>query len=93
MAERRVVAPEAGTRVFRNRAGSFLERVRLKHTSHAGALRGGRMHTSDLGYIDDDGCLYIADRLKGMIITGAENVYSAGVENPLAQDPAAAHAR
>ncbi|MFD0514439.1 hypothetical protein ACFQ0Q_37215 [Streptomyces aureus] len=65
----------------------------LKRTSHAGALRGGRMHTSDLGYIADDGRLYIADRLKAVIITGAENVYSAEVENPLAQDPAAAHAR
>ncbi|GAA1270864.1 hypothetical protein OHU25_40215 [Streptomyces sp. NBC_00117] len=51
------------------------------------------MHTSDLGYIADDGRLYIADRLKAVIITGAENVYSAEVENPLAQDPAAAHAR
>ncbi|MFC9614594.1 hypothetical protein [Streptomyces sp. NPDC056938] len=47
------------------------------------------MHTIDLGYIDDDGCLYSADRLKGMIITGAENVYSAEVENTLTQDPAA----
>ncbi|MFB6674172.1 hypothetical protein ACFCWG_17560 [Streptomyces sp. NPDC056390] len=47
------------------------------------------MHTGDLGYIDDDGCLYIVDRLKGMIITGAENVYSAEVENTFAQQPAA----
>ncbi|MGW6749755.1 AMP-binding enzyme [Streptomyces sp. NPDC055006] len=47
------------------------------------------MHTSDLGYIDHGGRLYIADRLKGVIITGAETVYSAEMENPLAQDPAA----
>jgi acyl-CoA synthetase (AMP-forming)/AMP-acid ligase II len=54
------------------------------------ALRGGWMHTGDAGYLDEDGYLYIVDRLKDMIITGAENVYSAEVENALASHPTVA---
>lgn len=53
----------------------------------AQTLRGGWMHTGDLGRFDDDGFLYVVDRLKDMIITGGENVYSAEVENVLLQMP------
>src|SRR4051812_13130563 len=56
----------------------------------AEALRGGWMHTGDGGYMDDDGYVYLTDRLKDMIITGGENVYSVEVENVLAQHPAVA---
>ena len=56
----------------------------------AAALRGGWMHTGDAGYLDDRGYLFIVDRLKDMIITGGENVYSAEVENVLAGHPAVA---
>jgi acyl-CoA synthetase (AMP-forming)/AMP-acid ligase II len=48
------------------------------------------MHTGDGGYLDSDGYLYIVDRIKDMIITGGENVYSAEVENALAAHPAVA---
>jgi long-chain acyl-CoA synthetase len=44
-------------------------------------LRGGWMHTGDAGYLDADGFLFLVDRIKDMIITGGENVYSAAVEN------------
>ncbi|EWM17380.1 long-chain fatty-acid-CoA ligase [Kutzneria sp. 744] len=54
------------------------------------ALRGGWMHTGDGGYMDDDGYVYIVDRLKDMIVSGGENVYSAEVENALAKHPAVA---
>jgi len=53
-------------------------------------LRGGWMHTGDGAYMDDDGFVFIVDRLKDMIITGGENVYSAEVENALASHPAVA---
>ncbi len=56
----------------------------------AQALRGGWMHTGDGGYLDERGYLFIVDRIKDMIISGGENVYSAEVENALAQHPAVA---
>lgn len=56
----------------------------------ADALRGGWMHTGDGGYLDEAGYVYIVDRMKDMIVTGGENVYSAEVENALATHPAVA---
>ncbi len=54
----------------------------------AAASRFGWHHTGDIGYIDDEGYLFIVDRLKDMIITGGFNVYSAEVEQALMQHPA-----
>ena len=56
----------------------------------AEALRNGWLHTGDLGYMDADGFVFVVDRLKDMIITGGENVYSAEVENALSKHPAVA---
>lgn len=56
----------------------------------AAALRGGWMHTGDGGYMDDAGYVFVVDRMKDMIVTGGENVYSAEVENALASHPAVA---
>lgn len=54
----------------------------------AQVLRDGWMHTGDVGYLDDDGYLFVVDRLKDMIITGGENVFSQEVENALSAHPA-----
>ncbi|WOH84669.1 long-chain fatty acid--CoA ligase [Bradyrhizobium sp. BEA-2-5] len=53
----------------------------------ARAVVDGWMHTGDGGYMDEDGFIYVVDRVKDMIISGGENVYSVEVENALAQHP------
>lgn len=52
----------------------------------------GWLRTGDIGHLDDDGYLYIEDRLKDMIITGGENVYGPEVEGVLIEHPAVADA-
>lgn len=54
----------------------------------AQAVRDGWMHTGDGAYMDEDGFIFVVDRLKDMIISGGENVYSGEVESALAQHPA-----
>ncbi|MVV48043.1 long-chain-fatty-acid--CoA ligase [Pseudomonas sp. PB120] len=58
----------------------------------ARALRDGWLYTGDGAYMDEQGYLFIVDRLKDMIVSGGENVYSAEVENVLAGHPAVAMA-
>jgi len=54
----------------------------------AEAMRGGWYHTGDEGRLDADGYLYLVDRLKDMIVSGGENVYSIEVEQALSSHPA-----
>jgi acyl-CoA synthetase (AMP-forming)/AMP-acid ligase II len=61
-----------------------------KPEESAQALRGGWMHTGDAGRMDDQGFVFVVDRIKDMIVTGGENVYSAEVENAVLQHPAVA---
>lgn len=54
------------------------------------ALRGGWMHTGDAGVLDEEGYLYIQDRVKDMIVSGGENIYPREIEDVLHRHPAVA---
>ncbi len=54
----------------------------------AEALRGGRLHTGDVGYIDQDGYVYLIDRIKDLILNGGFNVYPRMVEEAILLHPA-----
>ncbi len=51
----------------------------------AKAIRNGWMHTEDAAYMDEEGLFYVVDRLKDMIISGGENIYSTEVENVISR--------
>ena len=53
----------------------------------ATAMRGGRLHTGDVGYIDKDGYVYIIDRIKDLVIVGGFNVYPRMVEEAVLLHP------
>ncbi|PVZ10190.1 long-chain acyl-CoA synthetase [Actinomycetospora cinnamomea] len=53
----------------------------------AQVLTDGWFHTGDAGYLDSDGYLFLTDRIKDMIVTGAENVYPIEVENVISGHP------
>ncbi len=95
-AEVRIVDPD-GNEVPRGTVGEIL--VRGAHVTSgywnkpaetAAAVIDGWMHTGDGGRMDDEGYVYVVDRIKDMIVTGGENVYSIEVENALAKHPAVA---
>ncbi|MCW2852241.1 MAG: acyl-CoA synthetase [Nocardioides sp.] len=54
------------------------------------AFNGDWLRTGDAGYLDDEGFLFITDRIQDMIITGGENVYPAEIEEVLFEHPAVA---
>jgi long-chain acyl-CoA synthetase len=56
----------------------------------AKTLRDGWLFTGDAGYLDEDGYLYLVDRVKDMIVSGGENVYSSEVEQAIASHPSVA---
>ena len=53
----------------------------------AETLRNGWLHTGDLGYMDEDGFVFIVDRAKDMIISGGENIFSVEVEGAIYSHP------
>jgi len=70
------------------RGGNYMIEYWRQPEATADVFRDGWYHTGDAGYLDDEGYLFLVDRVKDMIVTGGENVYSSEVENALAGHPA-----
>jgi long-chain acyl-CoA synthetase len=96
--ELRVVDPASGAECPRGAVGEVWTRsvqnfkgywARADETARA-VTGDGWLKTGDAGYLDDEGYLFLTDRVKDMIISGGENVYPAEVENVLAEHPAVA---
>ena len=85
------IADEHGAMVPRGTVGEieitgpnvFPGYLNLPEATAAAFSPDGWFRTGDMGYLDADGYLYIADRLKDMIISGGENIYPAEIENLL----------
>jgi len=94
-----IVAGDDGRELPRGEVGEILARGPMVMQGYwrqpeatAAALQGGWLHTGDGGRMDADGYLFIMDRLKDMIISGGENIYSAEVEAALRSHPAVSQA-
>jgi len=92
----RIVSP-SGEPCGPNEVGEILMRGALvmkgywkRDEANAQCLRDGWFRSGDAGYLDEDGFLYIHDRVKDMIVSGGENVYPAEVESVLYAHPAVA---
>jgi len=70
------------------RAGNLMQSYWRRPEETAAAMKGGWYHTGDEGHVDAEGYVYLVDRVKDMIVTGGENVYSIEVENALSTHPA-----
>ena len=69
------------------KGGNLMREYWNKPDATAEVFRGGWYHTGDAGYKDDDGYIFLVDRVKDMIVTGGENVYSAEVESAISTHP------
>jgi len=70
------------------RGGNLMREYWNKPEETEEAFRDGWYRTGDVGYFDERGILHLTDRVKDMIVSGGENVYSTEVENVLAGHPA-----
>jgi acyl-CoA synthetase (AMP-forming)/AMP-acid ligase II len=72
------------------RGGNFMREYWNNPEATEEAFHGGWYHSGDAGYLDEHAYLFLVDRVKDMIVTGGENVYSVEVENAIAAHPAVA---
>ncbi|HMJ15514.1 MAG TPA: long-chain-fatty-acid--CoA ligase [Polyangiaceae bacterium] len=72
------------------RGGNYMQKYWKKRAETEEVFRGGWYHTGDAGYLDERGYLYLVDRVKDMIVSGGENVYSSEVEQAICSHPAVA---
>jgi long-chain acyl-CoA synthetase len=70
------------------RGGNLMREYWNKPEETEAVMRDGWYRTGDMGFIDDQSLLHLTDRMKDMIVTGGENVYSIEVENTIASHPA-----
>ena len=61
-----------------------------KSEDTAQIIKGGRLHTGDVGYMDADGFVYLVDRVKDLILVGGYNVYPRNIEEEIYTHPAVA---
>jgi acyl-CoA synthetase (AMP-forming)/AMP-acid ligase II len=80
--------PQGETGEVCARGGNFMTEYWKQPEATDDAFRDGWYHSGDAGYLDPDGYLFLVDRVKDMIVTGGENVYSVEVENAIASHPA-----
>jgi acyl-CoA synthetase (AMP-forming)/AMP-acid ligase II len=93
--ELKIVQPGTATGLPAGQVGEILSRTpqnmrgywRLAQASEETLQPDGWLRTGDAGYLDEDGYLFIHDRVKDMIISGGENIYPAEVENVLMSHP------
>ena len=97
-AEMRVVDPATGKDVVTGDPGEFWFRSPQRMIGYLNRpddtteviVEDGWLRTGDIGHVDDGGFLFISDRIKDMIITGGENVYSPEIERVMIEHPAVA---
>ncbi len=93
--EIKIVDPDSFEEVPTGEVGEILTRSnqnmvgywRNEEGTASAFVDGDWFRTGDAGYVDEDGYLYIHDRVKDMIVSGGENVYPAEVENALMKHP------
>ncbi len=80
------VAPGETGEIWLKSTANMLEYYNLPEATTK-ELTDGWVHTGDAGYKDEEGYLYLKDRIKDMVVTGGENVYPTEVENVLVHHP------
>ncbi len=81
------ILPSGTTGELCMRSGLYMAGYWNRPEETAAALRGGWYRSGDVGYIDDEGYVFLVDRAKDMIVSGGENVYSSEVESAISTHP------